>query len=46
MLAINIILNVVLTLMFVMAGYVLSKKIFGQNNFGELNEFKFLWRIF
>ena len=29
MLAINIILNVVLTLMFVMAGYTLSKKIFG-----------------
>lgn len=29
MLAINIILNVVLTLMFVMAGYALSKKIFG-----------------
>lgn len=29
MLAINIILNVVLTLIFVMAGYALSKKIFG-----------------
>ena len=29
MLAINIILNIVLTLVFVMAGYTLSKKVFG-----------------
>ena len=29
MLAINIILNVVLTLLFVLLGYALSKKVFG-----------------
>lgn len=42
MLAINIILNVVLTLFLVLTGFILSKKNIWIIKAGELNEFKFI----